>query len=126
MNRTGKCIYCGQINYIDCKDDATEEEKDKLATEICTCEKAKAAREKMEEASGASENIKELFQDNPAVEEIFTLALKYIQAGEITEIMVKTGKQIRGKMRITAKETIRVERIENKKKARETENQKRE
>lgn len=126
MDKTGKCIYCGQVNYISCQENTAEEERDKLATEACTCKEAEAAREKVKAADGATENIQELFRDNPAVEEIFALALKHIQGGEITEITVKTGKQVRGKMRLTAKETIRVERGENWKKARETENQKKE
>lgn len=102
---TGSCIYCGQIRQIEGQEGMSEEERNRKATELCDCKEAKTAQEK------AEKNIHQMFgEDFPETEEILLAAVKYIESGDIDSITIDTGMRVKGKVSMTSKGNIKVER----------------
>lgn len=108
---TGSCIYCGQIRQIEGQEGMSEEERNRKATELCDCKEAKTAQEKAETRTKAEKNIHQMFgEDFPETEEILLAAVKYIESGEIDSITIDTGMRVKGKVSMTSKGNIKVER----------------
>jgi len=114
--KTGKCIYCGQQNMVDIPDTATEQDCDIKATEQCKCEQAKKAKELKKIKLKSEANIEEYFtKDFPEMAEILKAAVGPIAQRKIEKITIDTGWGIQGKISITSKGKIKVEKVETKK-----------
>lgn len=108
--QTGECIYCGQTYQIDAIRELTEEELNLKATELCDCEKAKAAAKEKETISVIDDLFKEKYPDTA---EILKAAVLPIKAGEMQEIQVKVSNCTKAKLFIDAKDNIKCQRITN-------------
>lgn len=53
------CPFCGQVQMIQVKDDATEHEINEAAIKLCICDKA----ERHKEMNGVRKNVRALFSD---------------------------------------------------------------
>lgn len=105
----GKCIYCGQMQHFTAEEDMPEEERDRKATEMCDCEKARKAQEQVQVQDKAKTNITRLFhENNPVIEGILLDAVKYVHGGPIDKIAITCG-TTKAQMKIMAKGNIKVE-----------------
>lgn len=115
---TGKCIYCGQQHMVEVPDTTTEKERDIAATEQCKCEQAKKAQETTKVKLQSEMNIENYFaKEFPEVAEILKAAVGPIAQRKIEKITIDTGWGIEGKISITSKGKIKVEKKETKKSA---------
>lgn len=118
--QTGACMYCGQTMIFDTIGYAKKEQLDKWATEKCTCEDAKKAKEKAKAKKSAEDNIRIMFRDkHPEVEAIMQAALPYIEGEDVVKVTIDTGAGVKGSICTTAKGTIKVEMATSSKRAME-------
>ncbi len=116
--RTGKCIYCGQSHMVETSDVATEKECDIAATELCTCKQAKVAKDVEKAKLQSQTNIENYFEkDFPETAELLKAAVIPLHNRAIEKITIDTGYGIKGKLSVTSKGKIKVERLETKKQA---------
>lgn len=91
MTTTGTCKFCRQIWTIDhISKDATQKEKDEIATHECNCEGARGARaldERMERGNTAINQIVATKDEKAAA--IFRSGLKSVAEGRILSIQIK-------------------------------------
>lgn len=112
MIETGTCIYCGQMQQFEVEDGSrlSEEEKNRKATEHCTCPEAEKKQDSVQVKTKTQENITRLLHaDQPVMEEVMKYTLPFIQEGELTEVVLKAG-AIKSQMRMTPKGKIQVAR----------------
>ncbi|HJC25384.1 MAG TPA: hypothetical protein H9761_17080 [Candidatus Eisenbergiella merdavium] len=109
---TGECIYCGQVNQFEVEDGIglSEEEKNRKATEVCTCEEAKNVHDQEQILTKAQKNIKTLFhEDQPEMEMMLNEAMCFIYNGTLDKCTLTSGSTT-GRVSITSKGMIKVER----------------
>lgn len=91
VTTTGTCKYCHQIRTIEHIDeDATQEERDEIASSECNCKGAKEAREidyQIQRAKAAIRQIASKKDEDAA--EIFAAGLRAVVEGDIQSIQVK-------------------------------------
>lgn len=114
---TGECIYCGQIQQFEIEDGIhlSAEERNRKATELCDCPEARGVQDSVEVKTKTQENIRKLFHDDqPEMEKLLADNIEYIQDGVFTEVVAKTV-SVKGRISITSKGKIKVEREQKKK-----------
>lgn len=112
----GACIYCGQIYQLETTGICTEEQLDRWATEKCDCGGAKAERRKMKTEETAKDNIEKLFRENyPEAADIMRGCVNPIIGNQIASITIDTGSGIKGKVSMTRKGMVKVEKNVSKK-----------
>lgn len=116
MIQNGACIYCGQIYQLKTSGKCTDEQLDAWATQKCGCTNARLERIKEETAEKAKNNIEKLFREEyPEMADIMRISVDMLADDKIAGITVDAGKGIKGKMTITSKGKIKVEKTVSKK-----------
>lgn len=118
----GTCRFCGQTASSKALEEWSQEEIDELTCELCGCAEAKAyaykkrqkerAREKIELLFGKSNG--EVIVPNAAVE-LLHAAVVPVCEGIINSITADIGDGVKGKISITSKGAIKVERTKTDK-----------
>lgn len=94
----GQCLYCGQmVQIVPGTDESILEiekmpqiEKDRRATEDCTCMDAKIARRRKEALIKCKSVINDMFQeDENGTHDLLILAAAFIQRGTIQKVTIK-------------------------------------
>lgn len=119
--RTGHCKFCGQSGFVQAMADWTEERVNEQVTLQCQCENAQAYLKAVERKQKAKKRINELFgssSEKPVKQSVTDLLLLTVDAIEdkaMKGITVDVGQGVKAKVSKMAKESIKVERSENKK-----------
>lgn len=119
--QTGTCRFCGQLGQVNALSEWTQEAVDEEVTCLCECEAAKEYKKAKERKTKAKGRITELFgpgAEKPvalAVVDILLSTVDAIEERSMKGITVDVGQGIRAKVAKMAKESIKVERSENKK-----------
>lgn len=112
----GACIYCGQIYQMETTGTCTEEQLDRWATEKCDCGGAKAEKRRAKTEETAKTNIEKLFRENyPEAADIMWKSVNHIIENKIASITIDTGFGIKGKVSLTNKGMVKVEKTVSKK-----------
>lgn len=107
----GACIYCGQIYQLETTGICTEEQLDRWATDKCDCGGAKEERRKAKTEEAAKDNIEKLFRENyPKAADIMRECVDPIIRYRISSIIIDTGSGIKGKVSMTGKGMVKVEK----------------
>lgn len=94
----------------------TEEMLNNMATRQCECEEAKSAQNSEKVQLTAEENVEKLFRSEfPDTASILKAAVLPIMSGMMDSIVIDTGRKVKGRVSVTRKGNIKVERIETKK-----------
>ena len=117
QQKIGQCIYCGQTRMVDVGEEIpTKEELNKRATEKCECEAAKHAQDRVKVQTQAENNVESLFQKEfPVVARLLKAAVIPSMCGEMDGIVIDTGARVKGRVSVTSKGKVKVERIETRK-----------
>lgn len=83
----GTCQFCGQRRFINTVGEIDQEERDRIATDLCECIDAKTAKRKAER----SEKIKDYVEDEFPVEvaEFVTKGIELVDDQSIEKVTVK-------------------------------------
>jgi len=126
ITTVGCCRYCGQSCADTYAIDGTQEEKDEIATENCTCTKAKIYARHKKEIENAKKNIRSLFGEGAEDHGLHPLNSEKVLSllDEIAELisyrhigavaLTLTG-TLKAKLTATSDGNIRVERIDTEK-----------
>lgn len=118
IQKTGACIYCGQIGTVEAEEHISIEEIDKMVSLQCDCHLAKEAVKKAQRLEKAKDSAKKLFADHSEdVIYFMQAAVTLISNGEIGQIKIDTIGNVKATISKTAKNNIKIERSETKKKA---------
>jgi len=118
IQKTGACIYCGQIGTVEAEEHISVEEIDKMVSLQCDCHLAKEAVKKAQRLEKAKDSAKKLFADHSEdVIYFMQAAVTLISNGEIGQIKIDTIGNVKATISKTAKNNIKIERSETKKKA---------
>ena len=115
MLQKGKCKYCDQMFMIDNDEELTEEELSIEATRQCNCSLASNSRIRETKKCKVKENINQLFGMDEATAIILIENIDRIACDNIASITVDSGAGYKGKMYMTSKGAIKVERNVSKK-----------
>lgn len=115
MERIGYCMYCRQSQMLDVREFMTQDELNQDVTEVCNCEGAKIAREKVKKKDEAVKNIEILFEDLPDIANILTGVVIPIVEGKVSKVVIDTGKKVKAQVTRVSKDNIKVERSETSK-----------
>lgn len=121
MAQTGYCRFCGQAGIVRAIVGWSEERINEEVTLICQCEAAQNYAKALQRKTKAKERINELFgegAEKPLKDSVVELLLFTVDAIEdkaLKGITVDAGDGVRAKVSKMAKESIKVERSENKK-----------
>lgn len=119
--QTGHCRFCGQAGFVRTMVGWSEERVNEQATLQCQCENAQAYTKAIERKQKAKKRINELFgegAESPVksnVTDLLLLTVDVIEDKAMKGITVDIGHGIKAKVSKMAKESIKVERSENKK-----------
>ena len=119
--QTGYGKFCGQSGMVRTMAGWSEERINEQVTLQCQCEEAKAYTKAQERKQKAKKRIHELFGDGAEkpvkgkVVEILVLTVDAIEDKAMKGITVDVGHGVKAKVSKMAKESIKVERSENKK-----------
>lgn len=100
MTTTGICKYCGQVKTIDrVPEGATEEERNRIATDECDCPGAKEEK-KIEHiiSRGKRAVDKCVAKDDPHIAELFNLAVEGIARGTFADISINSMQGVKYSM----------------------------
>lgn len=121
QEQTGYCKFCGQSGMVRTMAGWNEERINEQVTLQCQCEEARAYAKAAERKEKAKKRIHELFCDGAEkpvkgkVVEILLLTVDAIEDKAMKGITVDVGHGVKAKVSKMAKESIKVERSENKK-----------
>lgn len=121
VERTGHCKFCGQSGFTQAMEDWDEERVNEQVTLQCQCENAQAYQKAIERKQKAKKRVNELFgegSERPVKQSVTDLLLLTVDAIEdkaMKGITVDVGQGVKAKVSKMAKESIKVERSENKK-----------
>lgn len=126
LGTTGCCRFCGQARAETYTCEGTQEEKDEIATENCTCTKAKIYARRKREIENAKNNIRILFGEEArdrglhplSSEEILSLLdeiARLIAYRQILAVTVNVTGTLKAKLSVTSDGNIGVERIDTEK-----------
>lgn len=121
MNDLGCCYYCGKTAILDYPKEATEETKDKMATNVCDCTQAKIERDKELEIERAKERIEQLFGNDtkqmgfepmPELEihKLMNTVVELIANRLIRGVTIEINSETKAKLAVSAKGKINIER----------------
>lgn len=121
----GVCKHCGQIVIVKCMEYYTQDQKNKIASEICDCYKAKEERRIKQQVETATERVKQLFGEGadeydlkPIKEEQLEFLYKMITlvSKRLTRnITLQLNGRCKARILLTKNGTIKVERIDTTK-----------
>lgn len=118
VTATGSCKFCGQAATRKALEEWGQEDIDELATETCECLDAKIYTYKKGQKERTNDRIDLLFgKDNKIVTvpdaavELLHKAVYPICEGFIKSIAIDIGNGVKGKMTVTSKGNVKVERI---------------
>lgn len=117
MNKTGACIYCGQIANFNASEDLTIEQENHEATLRCSCEEAKRMQQVEASIVEAKQDIKELFEDYQEIQSLLNGAVELIARRTMEKISISKGK-LKANITISSKGELKVEKIRTLKEAR--------
>lgn len=108
----GTCKYCKQrvLVQIPGEGDVPEDYADDVASEECTCTKAREERDKKNAKSEAFSKISMLFDDYSDAKNLLVEAVQPLISTGIESISIKIDKKTKATMKITSKGKIRVEK----------------
>lgn len=123
MSDIGYCKYCNEMLMIECPDEAIKEEKNKIATKYCKCEKAEYEAKKELEIEKAKQRIQQLFGeeaekmgfDSIAEEDIHNLmnfVVFLIANKKIRGTTIEINGMTKAKISISSKGKINIERAQ--------------
>ena len=121
QEQTGYCRFCGQAGIVRTMTGWSEDRINEQVTIQCQCEEAKMYAKAIERKQKAKKRVNELFGDGAEkpvkgkVVEILLLTVDAIEDKAMKGITVDVGHGIKAKVSKMAKESIKVERSENKK-----------
>ena len=113
-DKTGSCSFCGQTKIIQVPEEWEQGQINEAVTCECECEQAQAYAK-------AKKRVNELFgggAEKPVAEDVVNLLIATVDAIEdkhMKGITVDVGHGVKAKVSKMAKESIKVERSENKK-----------
>ena len=120
--QTGSCRFCGQMAQIETLLPWPQEKLDEAATELCGCAAAQnyASRKKrMEKAKCTVERQFGKYLPKTAVELLKT-AVELIEEDQIDSLTLDVGNGLKGKISMTSKGNIKIEKTETRKETQET------
>ena len=92
---TGTCKYCHNLVTIKADPDATEEEKDNIASSECGCKDAQKAADTDTAIRVMSENIESRYADmKESTRKMLVSALKPVAYGYIDKVSVKVNDRV--------------------------------
>lgn len=95
VETTGTCKYCNNLVAIKADPDATEEDKDKIATSECGCQEAQKATDVETAVRVMTENIEKRYSDmKEAARKALIACLKPVAYGYIDKVSVKVNDMI--------------------------------
>lgn len=121
VDKTGSCSFCGQTKIIQVPEEWEQGQINEAVTCECECEQAQAYAKAKERKDKAKKRINELFgsgAEKPVAEDVVNLLIATVDAIEdkhMKGITVDVEHGIKAKVSKMAKESIKVERSENKK-----------
>lgn len=120
-DKTGSCSFCGQTKIIQVPEEWEQGQINEAVTCECECEQAQAYAKAKERKDKAKKRVNELFgsgAEKPVAEDVVNLLIATVDAIEdkhMKGITVDVGHGVKAKVSKMAKESIKVERSENKK-----------
>lgn len=121
VEKTGSCSFCGQTKIIQVPEEWEQGQINEAVTCECECEQAQAYAKAKERKDKAKKRVNELFgggAEKPVAEDAVNLLIATVDAIEdkhMKGITVDVGHGVKAKVSKMAKESIKVERSENKK-----------
>lgn len=121
VDKTGSCAFCGQNKIITVPEEWEQGAINEAVTCECECEQAQAYAKAKERKDKAKKRINELFgssSEKPIADDVVNLLVATVDAIEdkhMKDITVDIGHGVKAKVSKMAKESIKVERSENKK-----------
>lgn len=119
--QTGSCRFCGQMAQIENLVPWPQEKVDEAATELCGCEAAQNYTSRKKRIERAKRTVKRQFETclpDRAVK-ILETAVELIEEAQIDSLTLDAGNGLKGKVSITAKGGIKVEKTETRKETQE-------
>ena len=120
-DKTGSCAFCGQNKIIQVPEEWEQGQINEAVTCECECEDAQEYAKAKERKDKAKKRINELFgseAEKPVADGVVQLLIATVDAIEdkhMKGITVDIGHGVKAKVAKMAKESIKVERSENKK-----------
>lgn len=108
VDKTGSCSFCGQTKIIQVPEEWEQGQINEAVTCECECEQAQAYAKAKERKDKAKKRVNELFgsgAEKPVAEDVVNLLIATVDVGH----------GVKAKVSKMAKESIKVERSENKK-----------
>ena len=121
VDKTGSCSFCGQTKIIQVPEEWEQGQINEAVTCECECEQAQAYAKAKERKDKAKKRVNELFgsgAEKPVAEDVVNLLIATVDEIEdkhMKGITVDVGHGVKAKVSKMAKESIKVERSENKK-----------
>lgn len=116
----GACIFCGQMAQIETLSPWPEEKCNEVATELCDCAEAKTYVYKKRRLEKACRSIEEQFRSQEkTIRDILRQLAALIVDSRLESATVKINGELKAKISLTAKGSVKVERIQTKKTAEE-------
>lgn len=123
MGELGCCNYCGSTAILNYPEEATQEVKDKMATETCECSKSSIVREKEEEIRRAKERIMQLFGDesremdfepipDQEIHNLMDNIVELVSNNLIRGVTITINSTTKAKISISSKGKINIERAQ--------------
>lgn len=95
VETTGTCKYCKQLVTIKADPDATEKERDKIASSECSCQDSKDAREVETSVRVLTNKINERYKYMPEdARKALIATLKPVAYGKLDKITVKVDDSV--------------------------------
>ena len=95
ITMTGTCKYCRNFVTIKADPDATEEERDAIATSECGCKEAQKAADADTSIRVMTENIEARYADmKDSVRQMLISSLKPVAYGYIDKVSVKVNDRV--------------------------------
>ncbi len=110
----GECLFCHQTVTVETPVE-DKEEWDKLATHFYSCNESEKYRKQLKALEKVKENIKELFGESSSTGSLLTEKVGWITNGSVASITVDSGAGYKGKIFMTSKGAVKVERSIGKK-----------
>ena len=119
--RYGECKFCHQMYSFETLDipvtTESVESLDRRATEICSCDDAKAWRLREKKRDTAMENIEHMFRrDFPETADILSVSVDAIMLSKIDKISLDTGYGVKAEMLLDKDGNVVLNRTETVKK----------
>lgn len=109
VERIGQCLYCGQGQQVRVPENATPEEINQEASNLCNCDIARAQQKIQTNINVTEQYIKDELHAPKEVEELLMTAVPYVGRGDVDKIKIYR-KQADYTMNTTAKGAIKIEK----------------